>query len=647
MMQYIVKFFILLIIVSQNIAFASKDRTVHNYIHNKDWDNAKLYAKACKDPVLMKIFLSQSFLDSSYSKTSFKEITDFINKNPNWFQVKKLKTRAESLITNSTSPTEVVRWFESNPVLTGQGYKQHAMAASKVIKNKPELSTIIKNGWIYGEFSQVEADSYRKKFASYLSEKEHIQKIDHILWQADTNRASRYLHLVSAMPQKIFRAQIALIEKNKDAEVLFAAIPEKLYSSGLIYNFLKFKKTTVPDQKSIRLFSLAKSDKTNSDKWTNLQLYYAREFFDQKDFASAYKLLKVQLAINAEDISEVNWLAGWVSLRYLKKPELAKNHFEKFMANVSTPISLSRGNYWLGRCLEARKEHKQALEFYKNAKKFGHTFYGQLASVAFGDNKISLPSDYKLKKPLNQIIKENELLAAINLLVENKLYGLATVYAKNYIHHTKTTDKDTIAASLELITKSNDLHLTVSVAKVASQKHVFIKKYLYPTPDYNIKNLKDAALTYSVIKQESVFDKNAVSSANAYGLMQLIEPTACAVAKELKTSCSVSHLTKNANYNVMLGTHHLKSLYKKRDGSHILLLASYNADPKAVTSWVKRFGDPRKASHLYNVIDWMELMPYGETRNYVQRVLENLQIYTHILNKDTALKLKHTLTSGI
>ena len=195
----------------------------------------------------------------------------------------------------------------------------------------------------------------------------------------------------------------------------------------------------------------------------------------------------------------------------------------------------------------------------------------------------------------------------------------------------------------EFIKNNYNVNYLVDIAKIASQNHVFLKEYSFPIP-YKIKEkVVEEALAYSIMRQESVFNASAISNRNAMGLMQMIPDTACRTARNIKVKCNIPQLTKDPKYNMKLGTHHLKELIGEKKGSYLLTIASYDTAPKNVSKWIKLFGDPREMDNIRDVINWMESISFAETRNYVQRVLENLQIYRTILSKNNQLKLKEDL----
>jgi soluble lytic murein transglycosylase len=635
---------ILELLISESMALIYDKETFvkKTFIHldNKEWQDCEKMAKASKDQALVKIVLSQKFLDQNYKKNSFEEVIKFIQANPHWSQVNRLKEKAEQYLNINTNPTLIVNWFSKNEPITALGYKFYALASRKLIKDQQKLAKIIKNGWIYGVFTEQEEKEYLTNFKNILCEEEHVKKIDQYLWAADTHNAKKYMHYVSNGYKQNFIAQISILNQSSDSEELFQKVSEKYYTPALLFHYLDSKKKDIPTSKSIDLFKKVKLDKRHSARWGILQSYYAREFIDQKDFVSSYKIISIPLAVNPEHIKEAEWLSGWLALRFLNKPDLALSHFNKFMTVATKPLSISRGQYWLARTYQAKGDMKQANKFYNMAGKYSHLFYGQLANIELKKNHIILP-----KKPesAKHNIGNSEIIKAIKHLIKYGKYSLAFLYADTAIK--KSSEPSEILLITDIISSYNNIFHMVEISRIACQQHVFIKNYAFPIAHTKAaKNAPiEAALIYSIIRQESGFNQYTISTAKAHGLMQLKEAAACDTAKSLNHQCHIKKLTLVPEYNIMLGSNYLKEMLQRFEGSYLLTIAAYNAGPNTIPKWIDRFGDPRDLKNLWQIIDWMELIPYSQTRNYVQRVLENIQVYRTILNKNNNLKLKQDL----
>ncbi|WP_458693522.1 lytic transglycosylase domain-containing protein [Candidatus Trichorickettsia mobilis] len=635
---------IILIILqlSRTQALAGDDiAMIFTYLNDGKWLDAEKLAQQADDKALFKVILSQKFLDSKYKANNFEEVIKFIKQNPHWPQIEKLTEKAESYLSDDTDQKTIFDWFLHNKPKTGNGYKFYAKASVKLLNDQAKLLPILRDGWVYGDFTRNEEIEYLTNFGKLLREEDHVRRIDEQLWRSDVTEAKRIMSMVNEGYRHSFAAQIALINNSHSAEQLFKKIPAKYYTSGLLYRYLESKKKQPADSYIISLFKHIPKDFHHSVQWSKLQRYYAREFLEQKDFANAYKIVKQHFAIVDEDIRETEWLAGWIALRFIHKPELALIHFNKFNKVAKTPISRSRGAYWLARTHETNGDQEKATQFYRNSAKYPYTFYGQLATIELKEHRIVLPSAPKIESHHQRSIENNDVIRAARLLVKYGKPELAHIYVKAAVSQVSHPAEALLLANI--IKVDSNPYYMVQFAKTAVHNHIFIKNYAFPTP-YKLNNTPiEAALSYAIIRQESVFDQYAVSTAKAMGLMQLVKATACQTAKSIGVQCNVAKLTQDPNYNIKLGTNYLNDLLVQHKGSYILAIASYNAGSHRTKRWIDLFGDPRAMKNVKQIVDWLELIPYNETRNYVQRVLENVQVYRTILNKNNKLHLKRDL----
>jgi len=632
-------------------SFAKLDNTskVFTLMKQRQWDTSYQLAVKTGDSALQKIVLSQQYLDNRHSGNSFKKITGFLQKNPYWPQGYLLRLRAESSLNETSDKQLIVKWFKNNPPLTGKGYKYYALAANSIIKDPEELKNIIKSGWHKGHFSIADQKAYYQKFKNYLSLEDHIKKIDNHLWDKEIRAAENSFYLVNAHYQQSFRAQIAFIKKQPSANTLYKKIAKKYYTPGLIYKYLNSRKRNLPSSSEIvSLIRMVQTEKDYADEFWKIQSYLAREFIEKKKYIDAYKVASSHFTNSAANKSEAEYLSGWLALRFLNKSQLALDHFRNFNRIVKTPISKSRGIYWLGRAHEANNNKKTAERLYNLvASKYPYTFYGQVALMEIGKNQMLLPEDIDLaqyKALANSYAKVNDITRAAQIVSQYGSNALSQTYIKSAVNQALNT-VDIFYAAYN-INQSKNLHHMAWMAKSALQKHVFIKNHAYPTP-YVVSNLPiEKPLMYSIIRQESVFDQHAISSAEARGLMQIIKATACETAKKIAQHCRISKLTTDPQYNITLGSNYLNQMIEEYNGSYILAIAAYNGGPHNVDKWLKLHGDPRKMKSTRDVLDWLELIPFYETRNYVQRVLENLQIYRVIIDKKNQFSLANDLLKG-
>ena len=333
------------------------------------------------------------------------------------------------------------------------------------------------------------------------------------------------------------------------------------------------------------------------------------------------------------EYAEAEWLSGWIATTFLEDPNMALQHFQNFYNNVGYPISLSRGAYWIGHTYKKLKNKQKSEEWFKEASKFLNTYYGQLAFVeikpgqAFSLIDQPLPSDKYIKE-----FNKNPLIKIVKLLKElNK-----TKYSKDFVKHLATLNVENGSEILsgKLAIEIERYDYAIQISKEASYEKRFYNELNYPiieTPKVvNNKNMPKPELVLAIIRQESEFDQKANSHVGAKGMMQLMTYTAKLVAKQAKLQYSKSKLITEPNYNIKLGSYYLTGLLENYEGSYPFALAAYNAGPRRVKNWNKINGNPQKGKIGY--VDWIELIRFKETRNYVQRVLENVNVYRYMLS---------------
>ncbi len=631
-------FFIIIFAISNIFATGTEDQ-IATAIDGKNWSLAQNLLHGVKHKsALTKLVISQKFLDSSCQDNNFEEMISFVKQNPNWPQISRIKLEAEKYLSDKTEKKLIVDWFAKNKPQTPNGYKYYALAISNPVK---EQEKIIKEGWIYSDFTESQQKFYLDNFGKFLTEHDHFERIEEQLWRLDVAEAARTAPLVNLKYRKNFAAQVALIKKEPNAHKLLHMLPKQYYSSGLLYHYLESQKKDKHLTHITELFRLGKKFDNHHEAWTKLQLYYVREFIWHKNFNVAYRLLSIPFAQTTIDKMEVQWLSGWIALNFLKKPSLALAHFEQFKQFAKRPISMARALYWLGRTYEALGKKSEALRLYNEASAYSYCFYGQISLLELKKDKIILPTKPKIEEKHKISAENKDIVKCIKFLFEHDNVALAN----NYLEHAiGLMDKSESLHMINILNKHNkNINHRTNIGKVALWNDIFIQELAFPTP-FKIKHKHvSAELAYAIMRQESVFDQYAISKANATGLMQLIEATACATAKQLNIKCNVKKLVTNPDYNILLGTYHLKQLLKEYQNSYILTMASYNTDPKNVKIWLNIFGDPRRMKNVRDVINWIELIPFHETRNYVQRVLENMQVYSIIINKNNKLFIKNYL----
>ena len=370
------------------------------------------------------------------------------------------------------------------------------------------------------------------------------------------------------------------------------------------------------------------------EKWWKEREIIARSLIYKKKYETAYRLSSNHAMTEGPDYAAAEWMSGWIALSFLDDPILAIDHFRNFYNNVSYPISLSRGAYWLGRSYDKIGDKDSSIKWFEEATKYMTTYYGQLASRKIDPSrKFELSLESVIDDKYRKKFYDKELVRIVYLLDElNK-----DKYTKHILRFLALDNIQSGSEPLaaELATKIERYDFAIQVSKIASYEKRFHNKFNYPvisTPIYvNGRKIPENAFILSLIRQESEFDLSANSHAGAKGLMQLMPYTAQVVAKQAKLPYSKSRLTTDPEYNINLGSHYIAGLILEYDGAYPFAIAAYNAGPKRVKYWKKLNKNPQKKQIDY--VDWIELIKFRETRNYVQRVLENYNVYRYILER--------------
>jgi len=322
--------------------------------------------------------------------------------------------------------------------------------------------------------------------------------------------------------------------------------------------------------------------------------------------------------------ADLEWLSGWVALRLLEDPARAVPHFQRFHAVVETPISLGRGGYWLGRAYAARGDSAEAFRWYAAAAAHQTSFYGQLAAAeigAEGDPRLTRPALPDWRK--SPALRDDDVRMAVIL----HFAGDEALAFQSFTHLAKTLPGEAALGALaDLALDLGRPHYAVRVAKKAARRGVILHKAYYPVTDLaGYSNLIEPALAMSIARQETELNPRAISPAGARGLMQLMPSTARKVARKVGEKYVPRLLDRDWQYNARLGQAYMAEQIADFGGSYVLAAAAYNAGPAHAKDWIADYGDPRLAR--VDVIDWIERIPFRETRNYVQRVMEGLYVY--------------------
>ena len=601
------------------------------------WSTALNTAKKAKDKSIYN-FIQWRHLLTTGNQASFYDYKVFIDHNPEYPRIDRLRYLAEQkLSTAKVSPKKIINWFGGNEPHSGFG-KMILGESYLLTGDKSKGINLIKEGWITAKLSKNDLKFFRKKFKKYLNSKDYIKRADYLAWNGkhwDLKRLTRYLPKDYEL---LYTARQILISKGYGVDQAIKNVPQKFKNdAGLNYDRLKWRRKKGRVDSSVEILLKIRNDKdylVMPEKWWKEREIISRALIYKKKYEIAYKISSNHGMTQGPEFAAAEWMSGWIALSFLNDPLTAKDHFENFYNNVTYPISTSRGAYWLGRAYEKLGNKDQSKSWYQEASNYLTTYYGQLAFLKINpNNKFELSKDMEVDNKYRYVFFNKELVKITYLLDELKKDKYTKFILRHLANDNIAMGSEVLAA--ELATSINRYDFAIQVSKIASYQKRFHNKYNYPlisTPKtINGRKIPDGALILSIIRQESEFDLEANSHAGAKGLMQLMPYTAQLVSKQAKLPYSKSKLTKDPEYNINLGSHYIAGLILQYDGAYPFAIAAYNAGPNRVKYWKKINKNPQK--NQINYVDWVELIKFRETRNYVQRVLENYNVYRYILEQ--------------
>jgi soluble lytic murein transglycosylase len=618
--------------------FEHAKKTV-DFIKQKKWNSALKSVAKVKDKEF-KTLITWMYLKTTRNGASFSEYKKFIEQNDDYPRINRIKYLAEEKIyLRNNSPTSIVNWFEKNPPLGGLGKIKLAEAYLEQ-KKFDKVKELIKDGWVTAQIRKNDLSYYRGKFKNFINSDDHIKRADYLAWERKHWDLKRMLRYLPKDQKAVYNARQILMSNSYGVDNAISKVPEYLKQDpGLEFDRLRWRNRRGRLEGSLEILyrNSLKTEKqmVRPDKWWEQRESVVRSLIYKKRYKTAYKISSEHALSAGPSFAEAEWLSGWIAITFLNSPEYSINHFQNFYNNVSYPISLARGAYWLGQSYEDLDEADLAKNFYSEAAQFPMTYYGQLAF-----NKINPGGNFELKdqstfiREYEKEFKKNKLIRHLKILHELNATQLGKDIFKHLAELNIENGSEVLAA--DLATSLERYDFAIQISKKASYQKRFYNKYNYPiisTPKtVNNKSMPKQEIILAIIRQESEFDKKANSWAGARGMMQLMKPTAKIVAKQAKLPYSISGLTLDPEYNIKLGSYYFYGLLENYNGVFPFAIAAYNAGPNRVKTWRRINGDPAKGQISY--INWIEQIRFEETRNYVQRVLENINVYKYILRKE-------------
>ncbi|HEX6978310.1 MAG TPA: lytic transglycosylase domain-containing protein [Alphaproteobacteria bacterium] len=592
------------------------------------WDEVRQYIATGKDPLANKV-LRWLELQEPRSGAPFEDIAAFIDANPHWPGQDLLARRAEEALVERTDDSVVLAWFALRDPATVDGAMRYAEALFRS-GNRAKAIALVRNTWLSGTFGEKQESMFIARYKHYLSRSDHARRLDNLLWEGRHTEARRMMRLVDPNQRALAEARIRLAAMAAGVDGALRKVPDSLVNDpGLLFERMRWRRRKGQIDGAMELMQRASNRLGRPEIWWSEREILARKAIADGRMSDAYRLVRNHHLRDGAAFAEAEFLAGWIALRYLDEPRAALMHFTRLYEAVRYPVSLARGAYWAGRAAEALGDKATAQSWYAKAAAFPVTYYGQLARTKLDPKqRPSWPKMPEATAAERRAFEAHELTRVVRLLSEIGVEDRLKPFILRHVNLAASPGQHALVGELAMSIGRPDL--AVSASKRSAQiANVLLPDFGWPILPVVDGEVGERALLHAMIRQESAFEARAISPAGARGMMQLMPATARAIAKTLGLRHSDSRLLTDPEYNLQIGRSYLARMIEEFDGSYVLALAAYNAGPNRVRQWVREYGDPRQRK--VDVIDWIELIPFDETRNYVQRVLENLQVYRRLL----------------
>ncbi|MGE3230495.1 MAG: transglycosylase SLT domain-containing protein [Hyphomicrobium sp.] len=589
------------------------------------------------------------------------EYRAFLDENPTWGDRTTLTQKLEeALFTQGGSSGEIKSYFGSREPQTGAGYA--ALASAHLAEgNEDEARRLAVRAWRDTILPSGLEPGFLARFGKLLSPADHKWRLDKLLiddirWDGDkSQRAAIVRRVIPLLPegeQKKARARLAVFLGSKSARKEIEALPaERVPDWGLVYHRVQALRRGGKTQEAAKLLLSAPTEEAlvvAPDEWWIERRANAYEALNDGNPKLAYALVRDAGPLSANPLKDQSFMAGWLALRYLKDAKAAEQHFLVMSKSSDGPLSRAKARYWLGRTAEANGDKAAADDYYRQALQDPDTFHALLARQKLEPGRLAITTSPPAEPTEEQVQRFVGLDSAKAVMIAKKA-GLDASIMRGFLvqlrlAHLKSEAESALVA--HLAEAVGDTQSAVRTAKAAIARGYNLYTYGYPVhpfPAYKpLRKPPEAAFLLGLARQETEFNTLIVSGAGAKGLLQVMTVTAKHVCRDYKIKCDMGKLLSEPSYNTMLASAYVGDRMEEFSGSYVLTLAGYNAGPGRARQWIREFGDPRDAK--VDPIDWIERIPIQETREYVAKVLANIQIYRARLGEEqAALRLEEDL----
>jgi soluble lytic murein transglycosylase len=612
---------------------------------HKPGDASQLEA-SISDPVARKL-AEWIILRSDDNGASVERYRAFISANPSWPSQTFLRRRLEAALWDDHRDDATVwAWFENESPVSAKG----KFSLARVMLGRGDRANaerLVRDAWRNDLMSEDTENTALDLFGALVTPGDHKARMDLLLYGSEHEAALRAAKRLGANQVALAKARIAAYRKAPNTRALLEAVPRELHGDpGFVFSRIQLLRREEKFTEAAQLMMSAPKEPGrlyNLDEWWIERRLLSRKMIDVGEHRTAY-LIARDAALPARDIykTEQEFTAGWIALRFLNDPSTAAQHFARIGVGSVNPTTLARAGYWQGRAAEAAGHAQEARSAYAAAAEQSTSYYGQLARAKLGLPQIELNGAPAAR---GRAIERLEVVRAVALLYELDEREIAIPILADM---GENGDPDALVGLGELASRNSDARGMLLMGKSALNRGLPFDFYAYPVngipPFKSIGPDVEQSIVYAIARQESAFNPSVVSPAQAYGLMQVTPDAGKFVCKKYGANFDFGRLKNDPVYNAALGAAELGGLIEDYRGSYIMTFAAYNAGRGSVKKWIDRYGDPRDPK--VDAVDWVELIPFSETRNYVQRIMENLQVYRARFGGGTRLQIEADLHRG-
>jgi soluble lytic murein transglycosylase len=601
----------------------------HGAADRNEWATSRKLAARSTDAIGRRTITWRYLLDESTSP-GFDELAAFLEQHPNWPRQDALIRRAETLMPRTFTAEQVIAWYAARPPLGKTGMVRLGQALIDTGK-EADGRQLIASAWVDNVYTEAGELNFLELYAAGLSQQEHAERFQHLLARGALADATRQMARLEGTDRRVAQASLALRRTPEKALRAHAGLAAVIRDDPR-YRFeyaRQLRRSDRPEEAWQVMAQLSPETLVDPVMGWNERSTMARDALQAQRPELAYALASQHSLVKGAEFAEAEFLSGWIALTRLDRAARALHHFERMTQSVARPISRARALYWTARAQDALRQPGLAHAAYEAAAKHGATFYGQLSRDRLQQRGVVLPAASAAQDGgAAQAVQDDERVHALFALESLGQWQLVQTFAAHLA--SEYEDPASLTLFADLVARSGNRKNALRIAKLAAQKDVLLLRHSAPLldlPQAAAATGVEKALVLGLTRQESEFDPSAGSPVGASGLMQLMPRTAEQVARTLDITYSAAKLHDPAT-NLLLGSAYLAELLERWSGSYVLSIASYNAGPGNVNKWLRLNGDPRKD---VDPVDWIEAIPFAETRNYVQRVLENTQLYRNRL----------------